>query len=184
MDPMSAILCLTKHRDLKHLGVKPYQRFPPNQAANPTAAVAMQPTRFLLKRSVWKGKLYQILSSIPNLNPLTISSRAQHRPVSPQRNTCRRKPGISPRKATLLTHAQQPSDRPPRGRKEGAAYPHAGALRDDPAQLRGAQVPGVQRQGVPRCRDKGGDGGAQAGRVLPDQEAIHLGQINEIERMS
>lgn len=69
MDPMSAILCLTKHRDLKHLGVKPYQRFPPNQAANPIAAVAMQPTRFLLKRSVWKGKLYPILSFNPHFEP-------------------------------------------------------------------------------------------------------------------
>ncbi|KFY26555.1 hypothetical protein V493_04010 [Pseudogymnoascus sp. VKM F-4281 (FW-2241)] len=42
-----------------------------------------------------------------------------------------------------------------------ACGPHqdAAALGDDPAELRGAEVPGPQWEGVPRCHDYGGDGG-------------------------
>lgn len=60
----------------------------------------------------------------------------------------------------------QTPHRPPRAGRQDEADTHAGQVRHDPAELRGAQVSGAQRQGLYGRVHHRGHGRAQAGRVF------------------
>ena len=136
---------------------------PPLPPPPPTAP--MFPTRILLKRSIWKGRVSH-LPLFPSPFPLPPS------PTFPSQLT------VSPRR-TFYRPVPPPKPRPARARPEATANPHQRALVHHHPALHRTAVPGAQRQGLRRRPHLRTDGRTQVGGVCADEEEVFVQDVEE-----